>query len=621
MSSTTRATKKKVEIDETQRRRRPAGPVKSERSTVATSNVEHAGQEPLDAFLREITKHAPWDVWARRLAERKHPLPLHKLLPRAETCPLAWSAGPGTALATIQLLDWLCAVRPHRHRSETPGDWPMIAEEWLDALATREATSDLALEAIAWGHALPRLAIRLPAVIWSRLVARIIELASGVPSPASFEDVEANALLLTQLMAGELPLTLAYVFPKVELCQRFRRPAREVVSAGLLASLDGEGIPHARLVKFWRPLLACWTRCVSLDRQVSGKRVSKDATLQFEWLVRQSLRFARADGTMMLSNDRSTDGRHRGLIRSALEFGGDRVDRELFDIQRGRVKPEASDFALPLAGERSEWAELAVLRADWTSRSTCLAATFDQGMIKSELMAGSRRLWLGSTLPEVRLDGVPLDTQGEWEELCWLSDKDVDFIELEIDLTRGWRLQRQMLLARQDQFLLTADVLLGPQPGLLDYRLELPLDPQITLRQQDETSEVQWVADKPLAWVLPLALSEWRFDSRDGRFDGRVLYQTARSTGLYAPLFIDLSSKRQTKPLTWRQLTVAEDLRLLPRDVAVAYRVQVGSRQWIVYRSLGKIGNRTFLGQNVMSEFLVSRFQTNGELDDLIEIE
>jgi hypothetical protein len=202
-----------------------------------------------------------------------------------------------------------------------------------------------------------------------------------------------------------------------------------------------------------------------------------------------------------------------------------------------------------------------------------------------------------------------------------LSDEDVDFIELEIELTRGWRLQRQVLLARQDQFLFTADVLLGLQPAAIDYRLELPLDPQLTPRRQVETSEVQWVADKPLAWAMPLALSEWNFDSRYGRFDGRVLYQSARATGLYAPLFIDLSPNRQAKPRTWRQLTVAEELQLIPRDVAVAYRVRVGSRQWVIYRSLGKIGNRTFLGQNVMSEFLVSRFETSGELEDLIEIE
>jgi hypothetical protein len=120
---------------------------------------------------------------------------------------------------------------------------------------------------------------------------------------------------------------------------------------------------------------------------------------------------------------------------------------------------------------------------------------------------------------------------------------------------------------------------------------------------------------------MPLALSEWRSDSRYGRFDGRVLYQSAAGAGLYAPLFVDISPRRLRKPRTWRQLTVAEDLRLMPRDVAVAYRVQIGARQWVIYRSLETTGNRTFLGQNLTSEFVVARFDPDGEMDPLIEIE
>jgi hypothetical protein len=369
-------------------------------------------------------------------------------------------------------------------------------------------------------------------------------------------------------------------------------------------------------------LLACWTRSVAIDAQCAGKRITKEARLQFEWLVRQSLRFGRSDGTLIFSDDRANGDQMQGLLRSALEIGGDRVDRELWEVRRGRIKSAASVYELPMAGEHSEWAELAVLRADWSARSPYCAATYSRGTFLSEAAIGAHRLWFGSTAPEVRVDGAVLDMQGDWEELCWLSDHDVDFIELEIDLSHGWRLQRQMLVARRDEFFYLADVVLGPHPGAIDYRLELPLDPQLTPRRQPETSEVAWFADRQLAWAMPLGLSEWTIDSREGRFDGRVLYQTARAAGLYVPLLIDVSPKRQHKPRTWRQLTVAENLEIQPRDVAVAYRVQVGARQWVIYRALTKLGNRTFLGQNVVSEFLVSRFDPEtGEIEDLIEIE
>ena len=104
-------------------------------------------------------------------------------------------------------------------------------------------------------HGLPRLAVRLPAAVWSRLVRRLVDLAAGAISNDTLEDVPAERLLLAQLAAGELPLTLAYVFPKLEGCQHLSGPARTAIANGLLASLDGEGIPHARLTRVWRP---CW---------------------------------------------------------------------------------------------------------------------------------------------------------------------------------------------------------------------------------------------------------------------------------------------------------------------------------------------------------------------------
>lgn len=74
-------------------------------------------------------------------------------------------------------------------------------------------------------------------------------------------------------------------------------------------------------------------------------------------------------------------------------------------------------------------------------------------------------------------------------------------------------------------------------------------------------------------------------------------------------------------PVTWRQLTVAEDRLIVPRDVAVGYRVQIGRAQWLFYRSLAECGNRTLLGQNLVSEFLAARFGRNGIAEPLMEIE
>jgi hypothetical protein len=619
MSSTTRAKKKRKKRAKNKSRHESKS-AKSE-GQQSTMGVEHAGQEHADEFLKQITQHAPWDAWAAKLAERRQPLPLPKLMPHARECPLIWSTSRDTPAATLELLNSLYRLRRRRHRNESPADWSLVAEEWIESRASSAATVDSALEALAWTHGLSRLAVRLPASLWSSLVKRLVDLAAHWLEPTPLEDVPVEPLLLSQLLGGELPLTLAYVFPKVECCQEMTGLARARISEGLLASLDGEGIPHARLATDWRRLLAGWTRGFFLDKLVPGKSISSNARLQFEWLVRQSLRFCRPAGTLLLSDDTVPVDAKQGLLASAVDAGGDRADRELLAIARGRLRLSDSTFDFHVAGEHSEWAELSLLRTDWSHNASCLALAYANGAMRSELRVGKRRIWQGSLLPAVRVDERTLTVDGEWEELCWSSDDDVDYLELEIDLSDGWRLQRQLLLAREDGFLFSADVLLGPQRGRIDYRLELPLDAALDIQRDEQTSEVWLSYDKPLARVYPLSLSEWRIDSRLGRFNGRVLEQTVEASRLYAPLFVDLNRTRHGKLHTWRQLTVGEDLRLVPRDVAVGYRIQIGSRQWVVYRALETCGNRTFLGHNLTSEFLVARFDTDGELDNLIEIE
>ena len=65
------------------------------------------------------------------------------------------------------------------------------------------------------------------------------------------------------------------------------------------------------------------------------------------------------------------------------------------------------------------------------------------------------------------------------------------------------------------------------------------------------------------------------------------LLMTARGKNqLVAPFWIDFSRNRFRKPRTWRKLTVGEDLRIAGEHEAVAFRIQIGKEQWVLYRSL-----------------------------------
>ena len=75
------------------------------------------------------------------------------------------------------------------------------------------------------------------------------------------------------------------------------------------------------------------------------------------------------------------------------------------------------------------------------------------------------------------------------------------------------------------------------------------------------------------------------------------------------------------KPVTWRQLTIAEKLQRVAPDQAVGFRVQKGKKQWLIYRSLTERANRTLLGQNLCSDSLIASFRRDGTTETLVEIE
>jgi hypothetical protein len=106
------------------------------------------------------------------------------------------------------------------------------------------------------------------------------------------------------------------------------------------------------------------------------------------------------------------------------------------------------------------------------------------------------------------------------------------------------------------------------------------------------------------------------------------LKQNADAGRLYAPLWFDCNAGRlkrlQEQPeynqRTWRQLTVADTREAIRPDEAVSFRVQSCLDQWFVYRSLDEARNRTALGCNMSSEFLVGRIAKNGVVKRLLEV-
>ena len=558
-----------------------------------------------------------WASWSSHLGSRKSPPAPEAVFSAAKRSALLWSVPDGAREETLRLVEAL--DRPRRSTLTTLAEQ---IEPWLAKVASREAGVSLALESLAWCHALPELAAAASPETWWRLLGQLTDISRD----AAGLDLSA-APLTQQMLSGELPLTLAWLLPEVERCRDLAPAARESLSRGIEELLDGEGLPHARNLALLRPLLASWTRAVLLARSEGVDCFRGDSLLQYEWLVRQAIRMCRYDGSQVFAHDQSGVWSKK-LFELAVEASGDSDDARIASLATRIGKATTarnSRKALPEAAVYSEWAETAILRSSWDRRREHLAVTFHDRHIVSELNCGRHTVWSGDCSAVIEIDGKLLEPASDWEEVCWHSDDDLDYLELELNYTDGWKVQRQYLLARDDRFLFTADVLLSNKSAAINYRRRLPLCDDVRFAADEESREGFLEGNQRISLVMPLALPEWRIEHSLGKLsqqDGDLeLSMTTEAARLYAPLFIDLKPSRTRQQFTWRRLTVAENLELQPADVAAGYRVQVGKRQWLFYRSLAPTAPRTLLGQHLISEMLVARFDQDGEIDELLEIE
>ena len=282
----------------------------------------------------------------------------------------------------------------------------------------------------------------------------------------------------------------------------------------------------------------------------------------------------------------------------------------------------------------SEWASSFLLRGTWSQKSPRVAVDFsycDSQAAEQCFAQISRTISLihGQTLPEIIVDDQAVQLSGSFEVVCERHDDDVDYIEIQAELSNGGRLNRQWLLARTEEFLLVTDTVIPASASKIEYRCRWPLAAGVTTLAESETREVylQTSGDAPKikALVLPLALPEWKAEKFPGKLvaeaDALNLEQQVIGDALYAPLVFDLNPRRSIKKRTWRKLTVGQDRQIVADDQAVAFRFQLSKRQWFFYRALASMGNRTFLGENVTSEFVFNRLHKSGKVTSLFEVE
>ena len=611
--------------------------------------IKHRGiawHKTAPAALRRIgreTNGAGWEKWQAHLIRRKKPHGLDRLFDcGAQSLLWAFADEESRVARIVRLID--TRHRGSKRRSDSKGcsgkKQPKTSaavmrqvSEWLDSSDQAQLDAVTTLEHLAWCHALPSLAGRVDADLWWRLLQRLVDTADVALSTDFSAPTPSDRLLIEQLAAGELSLTLAYLFPELKPCRRLRRAAKKVLSAGIIEWTDGEGMPAWHALSQLRILLACWTRCCAIGEAGGTGCWTSEAQNQYDWLLRQAMRLTRPDGSQPLTASPAGDW-SADLFAAAVEFGADDADRRIaHQIWPGaRLRPDKPrrGRALPDSAEHSEWSELAVMRADWKRSSPALHLSYGDDTLSVELFTARQQLLAGEVETTIIADDRPLEFTSGWTEVCWISDEDIVYLELETTLSGGFSLHRHMALAREDNLLLVADALVGDPAEMSDttslyHQLSLPLAAGFNYAPEDETREGYLYSGRKRYLAQPMALPEWRVDPRRGSLaavDG-TLQLTHESVGraMFTPLLVDLDQRRSFTASTWRQLTVAHDLAIQPTTTAVGYRSQIGKKNWLVYRSLAEPAPRTVLGHHLNTEFLFARFDRDGNVKPLIEVE
>ena len=571
-------------------------------------------------------------IWSKHLAKRRSPVALDTLC-QAKSSPLGWGLNlqelsPRT-VELLALLDQL-SVKPGKSKSRVGAPTvEQILGGWLEGSHALPQSVDFALECLVVAHALPRIADMVTSEFWWALLDALASVVQSATDWRSDPSLPAEQGLAQQLLAGELPLTLAYLFPEMRPINKLRSAAHEALTEGLQELTNGDGLVQGAYLAYQRALLACWTRCAMLGSKTKKGCWSQAADELFQCLVTHSLGLSSPQGTPLLAapNDERWSAE---FLKTAIKAGGDSADaeaaRSIFGKKLTAGLKVKANSPVPETSDNCEWAGVAYMRTEWERAEPVLAIDYSSRDLRLECWSGPQRLLAGTWTWETTVDGKRLEPTGTWDETCWFSDEDVDYLELSMDLSGGATLERQILLARDEMFLLLCDYVLDTAGGQLCHRYRLPLDETVEFEPEHETREGLLKAGKSVARVLPLALPEWRTDPRIGQLtsnNGRLqLEQERPGTSMACPLLIDLQKSRAKKPCTWRQLTVAQSLEIQPPDVAVGYRAQCGKDQWLIYRSLAEAANRTVLGQNLSNECLVARFLApEGEVDELLEIE
>ena len=462
---------------------------------------------------------------------------------------------------------------------------------------------------------------------------------------------------VTLVEHGEIPFVGGLVFHEVANAANLVKAGRKVLSKELVDKTDTDGTPHAELLPRLPLWLAPYVRAtLMMDRYQDGLWTLDQRQLLAN-VVDRAILLCRPDGRAALTNGMRLDS--LSVLTAAAELLGlglvGSTSEYLQAVTRavaGKPPRRNRSTIATMPSNQSDWAKFALLRSDWSVEADSVAITHHQPLPQLDVTALGRSLIHGDWDLKLKIGDAIVELADEWSCVCWQSDPDADFIELQMAGPGKLRVERLVMLSRKERFLIIADAISGvsaqefssrtraeadgPSAGFrkslttarprIEYESRLSLCEGMVGSCEGTTREGRITGKRLKSRVFPLGVPQDRVNSTPHQLSMNgheiVLKHIAEGEGLFAPLVFVWHPERTRVDATWRSLTVAEAGKVVGPDVAVGYRLKLGDFQLLVSRSLKKTGNsRTCLGHHTFNETVVAKFDTNGDVEPILMVE
>lgn len=471
-------------------------------------------------------------------------------------------------------------------------------------------------------------------------LARLGEVKTGDESPdeeMTRYGYRADPFLdLSLLRNCELPWLAGVVLSPVKGADKLRKMGAELLEHELVERTDENGVPHADLLPRLPLWLAVSTRILNHAARRQITLWDEDAAELYRTFVEKAAPLIHSDGRFALSHVQMADPRAfaEELLRTSDWSEASAAIKSLLTPAKsnGKAEPSGKNGAATRrsTGElciapvsQSDEAAWAIMRTNWGARADRCTVTYDQPQQILELTVQGQRVLEGEWLSEVTSADKTTSLRGDWTCVCWQTDDDADYVELQLILDGVLLAERQVLLSRTRQFCFIAETLSKIEFDQFQYRTRLPLVKEVTAKTSSTTREVQLTAGGVPIRVFPVALPDQHVHSTPGKFGADLTFNTTASgAAWYNPVLIDWSPARRSATAIWKSLTVAEEQKIVRPDVAAGHRIKVGNHQWLIYRSLKEtIEPRSVLGHQTRYETVIGSVESNGEITPLMLVE